>query len=452
MSDLSCLSPLDGRYRRKTEYLREFFSEYALIRHRLEIEIEYLIELCEKTSICYLPDGLKPEDLREIYQEEKFTLAEADRVKVLESTTNHDVKAVEYYLKMILSDHPDLARWIHFALTSQDINTSANMLQMKRSWEYVIQPNLHQVISCIQTLGKMYLKFPMVARTHGQSASPTTLGKEMMVFVERMVNQLKIEEHTPWTTKFGGATGNFNAHVLTFPETNWTDFANHFIQRLGLSRSQYTTQIDHYDHLAAHFDNYKRISTILIDFCRDIWQYISMDYFKLRIVSDEVGSSAMPHKVNPIDFENAEGNLMLANTLFEFLSRKLPISRLQRDLTDSTVLRNVGTACGYLMVALQSLTKGIQKLEANQEKLSEDLNRHWIVIAEGIQNILKREGIMNGFELVKGLTRCHNTPTTDEMIEFVRKLDISEQVKDEILNLRPDIYLGYADQDIFSDI
>lgn len=434
-SSLTTISPIDGRYLGKTKELSQYFSELALIRYRVQVEIEYLIILSQEFDF-----DSDHDQLRKLYHQ--FSLEDGIRIKDIEKVTNHDVKAVEYWLKERPKIPEKIKPWIHYGLTSQDINTSANMLQARQGWEFVIKKEL---VAMVDQLKKdaldRYLLIPMLSRTHGQPASPTVLGKELLVFVERLLNQLNLEEQIPWTSKFGGAVGNFNSLELAHRDVDWKKLADRLVNQLGMSRSQYTTQIDHYDHLAAHFDAYRRINTILIDLCRDIWTYISMDYFKLKIVENEVGSSAMPHKVNPIDFENAEGNLMLANSLFEFLSRKLPISRLQRDLTDSTVLRNVGVAYAHTLIALKSLTKGLQKLEVNSQRMLEDLKRNWVVIAEGIQTILKREGVADGYERVKELTRVAS-PSREDLLKMIDGLNITEQAREEILNLRAENYLG----------
>lgn len=442
---LLALSPLDGRYFSKTEPLRKYFSEFALIRFRVEIEIEYLISLTKTGIVDVKPSEELDEYLRQIYL--NLTVNDAEVVKNFEKTTNHDVKAVEYFIKERLKlVHPELVPWVHFALTSQDINTSANILQIGRAWQDVMAESLIRVVFLLEELAKSNFNQVMLARTHGQPASPTSLGKELMVFVERIGEQVRNDTNISWKTKFGGATGNFNAHVLSYPDIDWIKLADELCNRFGLVRSLYTTQIDHYDNLSAHFDSYKRINTILIDFCRDIWTYISMDYFQLKIIDNEVGSSAMPHKVNPIDFENAEGNLMLANTLFEFLSRKLPISRLQRDLTDSTVLRNVGVAFGHMLIALNSIFKGVNKLQVNSKAIQTDLQKNWVVIAEGVQNILKREGLADGYERVKDLTRKNQEFSLVMLSEFVSDLPISDEAKETIMDLTPEKYVGHATQ------
>jgi len=437
-SSLTSISPIDGRYHGKTTILSNHFSELALMRYRIQVEVEYLIELSQEFNF---QSKLDLEQLRKLYDIDWFNQGEGIKIKEIERVTNHDVKAIEYWLKERPEIPQEVKVWIHYGLTSQDINTSANMLQAREGWEQVIKIELAKLVDQLKSDALDRLMVPMLSRTHGQPASPTVLGKELLVFVERLLNQIDLEEQIPWTSKFGGAVGNFNSLELAHQEVNWKELADRLIQRLGMVRSQYTTQIDHYDHLAAHFDSYRRINTILIDLCRDIWTYISMDYFKLRIVANEVGSSAMPHKVNPIDFENAEGNLMLANSLFEFLSQKLPISRLQRDLTDSTVLRNVGVAYAHTLIALKSLLKGLGKLEVNQERITEDLKRNWVVIAEGIQTILKREGVTDGYERVKALTRV-KSPNQEDLLQMVDELPISDRGREEILSLTPQSYLG----------
>jgi len=430
---LYSLSPLDGRYMVKTSILRNYFSEYALMKYRVLIEINYFINLSLilKTN----------DELISLFNKIIFSLDDAKRIKEIEKITNHDVKAIEYFLKEKYN-HPSNV-YIHYGLTSQDINTSANMLQVKEAYSDVMQPSLKNIIQILtKKFAIPYKDTPMLSRTHGQAASPTTLGKEFMVFIERIEDQLNNELDIPWTTKFGGAVGNFNSLHLTHPTIDWNVFADKFIESLNLKRSKFTTQIDHYDNLCAHFDNYKRINTILINLCQDIWSYISQDYFLLTINSQEVGSSTMPHKVNPIDFENAEGNLFLANSLFEFFSRKLPVSRLQRDLTDSTVLRNIGVAFGHSYLAFQSIITGLNKLNVNHIKLNKDLTDNWLVITEGIQLILKREGINDAYEVIKDLTRKRDV-TLDDLHKFINNLpNISQNVKDELCNLTPQSYIG----------
>lgn len=444
-SSLNALSPLDGRYARQTNELCAFFSEYALIRYRVFVEIEYFIALCELP----LPQ-LKDVDadrlarLRDIHR--LFGESDAIRIKEIESTTNHDVKAVEYYLRekwegLGLGAYRE---FIHFGLTSQDINNTASPLALRGALDS-IGPVYGKIIGDIDKLASEWREVPMLARTHGQPASPTVLGKELRVFTERLRIQWKQLMGIPLSAKFGGATGNFNAHYAAYPEIDWQAFARNFVEkRLGLVRSWPTTQIEHYDNLAAIFDALKRCNTILVDFCRDAWQYISMDYFLQKISRNEVGSSAMPHKVNPIDFENAEGNLSLANALFEFFSAKLPVSRLQRDLTDSTVLRNTGVPIGHTLIALKSIIRGLAKLELNRSAIDRDLDDHWIVLAEAIQTILRREGFEEPYELLKDLTRKKEKIGRQSLLNFVDGLDVDEKVKTELRALSPFNYTGYT--------
>jgi len=422
LNSLTAISPVDGRYRRVTSSLGAYFSEFALIKYRVEVEIEYFIALCEMP----LPqlekvDSKLFDSLRAIYTE--FSESDATSIKEIEKTTNHDVKAVEYFIKEKF-DQLGLAafkEFIHFGLTSQDINNTSVPLTIKRGLHQVIEPALIEVNDLIKNMGEMWAKVSMLAKTHGQPASPTRLGKEMQVFSTRIDEQLVQLGDIPFAAKFGGATGNFNAHHVAYPNTDWIEFGNHFVSDyLGLKRSHPTTQIEHYDHLAALFDALKRINTILIDFSRDVWQYVSMNYFKQKIKEGEIGSSAMPHKVNPIDFENAEGNFGVANALFEHLSAKLPISRLQRDLTDSTVLRNVGVPLAHTLIGLKSLVKGINKLELNQSAIDADLESNWAVVAEAIQTILRREGYPKPYEALKGLTRKNTKITESTIKEFYR--------------------------------
>src|SRR5690606_17870849 len=389
MMSLTAISPIDGRYSKQIENLKEYFSEYALIKYRVIVEIEYLFLLADKKFLKLTPAAKR--HLRDVM--ENFSVENAEAIKEIEKVTNHDVKAVEYFLKKELdkTDCKDAKEWVHFGLTSQDINNTAIPLLWKNSMEYELLPAYANLKNHLHKLAKQWRDVPMLAKTHGQPASPTRLGKEIMVFVERMENQILQMSHIPVCAKFGGATGNFNAHHVAYPKTDWIKFGNHFVEKiLGLQRLQFTTQIEHYDNLAAHFDAIKRINNILIDFCRDMWTYISMEYFKQKIKAGEVGSSAMPHKVNPIDFENAEGNLGIANSLLEHLSAKLPISRLQRDLTDSTVLRNIGVPIAHTIIAVKSIERGLNKLVLNEAALNEDLNNNWAVVAEAIQTILRR--------------------------------------------------------------
>lgn len=441
---LTAVSPVDGRYRRSSDVLAEYFSEYALIRYRVLVEIEYFIALCELP----LPqlegfDKGKFEALRDIYR--NFSLADAQSIKDIEKTTNHDVKAVEYFIKGKMDDMNlgESREFVHFGLTSQDINNTSIPYSIKEANAGAYLPSIEAVIVMIADFAQQWKEIPMLARTHGQPASPTVLGKEMMVFVERLQKQVAQLKAIVPPAKFGGATGNFNAHSVAYPEIDWVEFANDFVDnRLGLSRSQITTQIEHYDNLAAIFDAYKRINTILIDLCRDIWTYISMEYFKQKIKAGEVGSSAMPHKVNPIDFENAEGNLGIANAIFEHLSAKLPISRQQRDLTDSTVLRNVGVPVAHTLIAINSLTRGLGKLIVNPVAIDADLERNWAVVAEGIQTILRRENYPNPYEALKALTRTNTGITKEAISEFITNLDVEDRVKNELRRLTPQTYIG----------
>lgn len=444
LNELNAVSPIDGRYSRHTKDLRLFFSEQALIRYRVLVEIEYFIALVEwpLSPLNSFDKGLFDE-LRNIYK--NFSEEDAIKIKDAEKITNHDVKAVEYFIKdqfdrLNISEYKE---FIHFGLTSQDINNTATPLLLKEGIQETYLPLLEEIIDILVTKANEWKNIPMLARTHGQAASPTILGKEIMVFVERLEKQLEQLISIPFSAKFGGATGNFNAHFAAFPEINWVDFSNDFVDnRLGLSRSQYTTQIEHYDNLASLFDALKRINTILIDFDRDVWTYISMDYFKQVIKEGEVGSSAMPHKVNPIDFENSEGNLGMANAIFEHLSAKLPISRLQRDLTDSTVLRNVGVPIGHTLIALRSLQKGLGKLIINEDKIRLDLENNWAVLAEAIQTILRGIGYPNPYEALKDLTRTNTKITKDTLAEFVDGLEIDEDIKVRLKELSPDSYTG----------
>ena len=444
LTPLTAISPVDGRYRNKTEKLADYFSEQALIRYRIRVEVEYFIALCELP----LPqlkgvDSAKFAALRSLYLD--FSTADAERVKEIESVTNHDVKAVEYIIKEKMDSLGLEAykEFVHFGLTSQDINNTAIPLSIKEALANVYYPAVDEVRDKLAAFAHEWRTVPMLARTHGQPASPTSLGKEFMVYVERLEKQLAQLHAIPVPAKFGGATGNFNAHHAAYPDYDWVAFANRFVsEKLGLSRSQYTTQIEHYDNLAAIFDAMKRIDTILIDLSRDMWTYISMEYFKQRIKAGEVGSSAMPHKVNPIDFENAEGNFGIANAIFEHLSAKLPVSRLQRDLTDSTVLRNVGVPMAHAVIALQSLMKGLGKVILNREALERDLENNWAVVAEGIQTILRREGFPKPYEALKALTRTNTHITREAIAAFIETLDVSESVKEELRALSPMTYTG----------
>ncbi|MCK4345088.1 MAG: adenylosuccinate lyase [Bacteroidales bacterium] len=441
---LTAISPIDGRYRNMVDELGLYFSEFALIKYRLLVEIEYFIALCELP----LPqlkdvDSDKFKNLRKIHEE--FTIEDAGEVKEMENTTNHDVKAVEYFLKKKFENlgFENYKEFIHFGLTSQDINNTAIPYSLRDAIHDVYYPLLDEVIVKLDRLATEWAGIPMLARTHGQPASPTRLGKEIKVFVERLVRQLNLLKSVPCSAKFGGATGNFNAHHVAYPEIDWVKFGNDFVNTtLGLDRSQTTTQIEHYDNLAAIFDNLKRINTILIDLVRDFWTYISMDYFKQSIKKDEVGSSTMPHKVNPIDFENSEGNLGVANAMFEHLSSKLPVSRLQRDLTDSTVLRNIGVPIAHTVIAMKSLLKGLEKSIVNTDKIKKDLEENWNVVGEAIQTILRREGYPNAYEKLKELTRTRKTINKIAIQEFIRKLEVSEKIKKELLEITPENYTG----------
>ena len=444
LTELNAVSPIDGRYRSKTYSLSSYFSEEALIRYRVLVEIEYFIALCEAR----LPqlDGVSPttfEGLRDIYR--NFTTADAQEIKQTEKTTNHDVKAVEYFIKAAF-DSAGLAgykEFIHFGLTSQDINNTAIPLSAKEAFEKVYLPSLIALISRLKELSVEWNDIPMLARTHGQPASPTRLGKEFGVFVERLEEQLRLLFNIPFAAKFGGATGNYNAHHVAYPNVDWRKFGNNFVENtLGLHHSFPTTQIEHYDHFAAFFDGLKRINTIIIDLDRDIWTYVSKDYFKQKIKPGEIGSSAMPHKVNPIDFENSEGNLGMANAIFEHLSAKLPLSRMQRDLTDSTVLRNIGVPMGHTLIGFEATLKGLNKLLLNADKFNEDLEKNWAVVAEAIQTILRREAYPNPYEALKGLTRTHSVIDKSAIHEFIATLAVSDAIKNELLKITPSNYLG----------
>ncbi|RYC52963.1 adenylosuccinate lyase [Flagellimonas olearia] len=444
LTQLNAISPIDGRYRNKTESLQNYFSEEALIKYRVQVEIEYFIALCEipLPQLSHF-DGTKFEELRSIYRD--FSAEDAQAIKEIEKTTNHDVKAVEYFIKqrfdaLGLEDHKE---FIHFGLTSQDINNTAIPLSIKEAMNDSYVPSYFEVFEKLKELAKEWENVPMLARTHGQPASPTRLGKEIDVFVERLKEQFNLLNDIPSAAKFGGATGNYNAHKVAYPNIDWKAFGSKFVQeKLGLYHSFPTTQIEHYDHMAALFDCLKRINTILIDLNRDVWTYISMDYFKQKIKKGEVGSSAMPHKVNPIDFENSEGNLGLANAIFEHLSAKLPISRLQRDLTDSTVLRNVGVPFAHTLVGFQSTLKGLNKLVLNQAKFEQDLEDNWAVVAEAIQTILRREGYPNPYEALKGLTRTNEKITQNSIADFIETLEVSDAIKTELKQITPANYTG----------
>ena len=446
LSELNAISPIDGRYRGKTVSLAPYFSEQALIKYRVLVEVEYFIALCE-LPLPQLTGVNKStfEPLRNIYK--NFTADDALQIKEIEKTTNHDVKAVEYFIK---SEFDKLGldaykEFIHFGLTSQDINNTAIPLSTKEAFQDVYMPSLISVISKLKELSIEWIDIPMLARTHGQPASPTRLGKEIQVFVERLEEQLRYLNNIPFAAKFGGATGNFNAHFVAYPKTDWKQFGNDFVEgNLGLKHSFPTTQIEHYDHFAAFFDALKRINTILIDLDRDIWTYVSMDYFKQKIKAGEIGSSAMPHKVNPIDFENSEGNLGIANAIFEHLSAKLPISRLQRDLTDSTVLRNVGVPIGHTIIAFEATLKGLNKLLLNADKFAEDLEKNWAVVAEAIQTILRREAYPNPYEALKDLTRTNTVIDKSAIHTFINSLNVTDDVRAELLHITPANYLGIS--------
>ncbi|QUB77594.1 adenylosuccinate lyase [Prevotella jejuni] len=442
---LTAVSPIDGRYRSKTECLADYFSEYALIRYRVRVEIEYFITLCELP----LPqlesfNSALFEQLRDIYR--NFDETSAARVKEIEKTTNHDVKAVEYYIKEEfdkIGGLDDYKEFIHFGLTSQDINNTSVPLSIKEALEEVYYPQIEELIAQLQEYADEWKDIPMLAKTHGQPASPTRLGKEIEVYVYRLSEQLASLRNCKMTAKFGGATGNFNAHHVAYPQHDWRAFGNRFVsEKLGLEREQWTTQISNYDHLGSIFDAIRRINTIMIDLDRDFWMYISMEYFKQKIKAGEVGSSAMPHKVNPIDFENSEGNLGVANAILQFLAQKLPVSRLQRDLTDSTVLRNVGVPIGHSIIAIQSTLKGLRKLILNEEKLKADLEDTWAVVAEAIQTILRREAYPHPYEALKALTRTNKKMTEETIHAFIQTLNVSDSVKAELMAINPHNYTG----------
>ncbi|MDD5961376.1 MAG: adenylosuccinate lyase [Bacteroidales bacterium] len=447
MESLNAITPIDGRYRRQVEELSSYFSEAALIRYRVKVEVEYFIALCQ-LPLPQLkdtdPDSF--EAMRNIYR--NFSTEDAKEVKEIEKTTNHDVKAVEYFLKrhfeaLGLDKHKE---FIHFGLTSQDINNTSVPLSLKDCHTNSLLPKLQEVVAIIDDKAEQWKKIPMLAHTHGQPASPTSLGKEMKVFAYRLQEQLKYFENIPFAAKFGGATGNFNAHNIAFPQYNWVEFANKFCSSLGLKRSLFTTQIENYDNLAAYFDNLRRLNIILIDFCRDMWQYISMEYFKQKIKEGEVGSSAMPHKVNPIDFENAEGNLGMANAVLTHLSMKMPISRLQRDLTDSTVSRNIGVPIAHTLIALNSIIKGMNKIILNNAALEQDLENNWAVVAEALQTILRSLDYPNPYETLKALTRTNSKITKETISQFIDTLNVDEKTKQRMKAITPSNYVGvYAD-------
>jgi adenylosuccinate lyase len=440
LNNLTAISPIDGRYRKQVTQLDEYFSEFALIKYRIKVEVAYFIFLADEKFFKLSSKAKKT--LLSIA--ENFSMNDAEQIKQIEAITNHDVKAVEYFLKQEL-DKTDAAKekeWIHFGLTSQDINNTAIPLSWKDCLENEYLPAVINLQKRLQSFADKWKDIPMLAHTHGQPASPTKLGKELMVFVERLDNQVKLLSTIPFAAKFGGATGNFNAHNITFSKKDWKKLGNEFVDMLGLQRLQYTTQIEHYDYLAAHFDAIKRINNILIDLCRDMWMYISMEYFRQKIKDGEVGSSAMPHKVNPIDFENAEGNLGVANALFEHFSAKLPISRLQRDLTDSTVLRNLGVPVAHTFISIRSIEKGLSKLLLNESKLNEDLEKNWVVVAEAIQTILRRENYPNPYEALKALTRGNATIDKKSIHKFIDGLKVSAEIKKELKAITPQNYTG----------
>ena len=441
LNNLTAISPIDGRYRKQLSHLDEYFSEYALIKYRVLVEIEYFLFLADKKFF-----KLTPKQKLQIKRvAEDFHLSDAQQIKQIEATTNHDVKAVEYFIKEQLDKIGlgHVKEWVHFGLTSQDINNTSIPLSWKHSMEQEYLPSIVNLHNHLFALAKQWKNIPLLARTHGQPASPTILGKEFMVFSERIDGQINLFTQIPYAAKFGGATGNFNAHHVAFPKKDWVKLGNEFVENvLGLQRMQFTTQIEHYDNLAAQFDSIKRINTILIDICRDVWTYISMDYFKQKTKKGEVGSSAMPHKVNPIDFENAEGNLGMANALLEHLSAKLPISRLQRDLTDSTVLRNVGVPVAHTILAIKSLIKGLDKLVLNEAKLKDDLENNWAVVAEAIQTILRRENYPNPYEALKDLTRGKDKITKQSIHKFISSLKVSAAIKKELKAITPANYVG----------
>jgi len=438
---LSTISPIDGRYHSKTSALQPYFSEFGLIRYRVLIEIEYFIALM-KTGVVPNTELISEEELRSWYIH--FTPSDAERIKTIERTTNHDVKAVEYFLKekFDAKNWSFCAEFIHFGLTSQDINNTAIPLSLKEGIVNELFPLYDEVLAKLKSLASAWKDIPLLARTHGQPASPTRLGKEIQVFAERLEIQLNVAKRIPYASKFGGATGNFNAHHVAYPAINWVDFANNFLGSLGLARSQTTTQIEHYDSMAALFDAFKRMNTIILDLNRDLWTYISMDYFKQKLKEGEIGSSAMPHKVNPIDFENSEGNLGIANALFEHFAAKLPISRLQRDLTDSTVLRNIGTPLAHTVIALKATMVGLNKVVLNEDKIHSDLENNWMVVAEAIQTILRRENYPKPYEALKELTRTHDKVTKETIHHFIDNLAVTNGVKEELKAISPWNYLG----------
>ena len=443
LNQLTAISPIDGRYRKQVESLAPFFSEFGLIKYRVLIEIEYFIALCETgvPQLAGVDKSLFP-SLRDIYK--NFSEADATWIKDTEKVTNHDVKAVEYFIKHKLENSgiEQYLEFIHFGLTSQDVNNTAIPLSLKEAMESVVVPKIEEAIAKIKALAEEWKDVTLLAHTHGQPASPTRLGKEFMVFAERLDRQMDLLKTIPYSAKFGGATGNFNAHHVAYPENDWISFGNNFVKSLGLQRSKFTTQIEHYDNLAALFDNLKRINNIVLDLDRDVWTYVSMGYFKQKIKVGEIGSSAMPHKVNPIDFENSEGNVGIANALYEFLAAKLPVSRLQRDLTDSTVLRNIGVPIGHQVIALTALLRGLNKLELNQDAINADLEDNWAVVAEAIQTVLRREGYPQPYEALKNLTRKNEKITEKAISTFIDELEVSDKVKYELKRITPFNYVG----------
>jgi len=446
-NNLKSISPIDGRYRKISNKISNYFSEYALIKYRVYVEIEYFKALCD-IPLKQLA-SISSSDKKKISAiVSKFSLEHANRIKKIEQKINHDVKAVEYFIKEEFDD-PGLKNYkefIHFGLTSQDINNTATPLMLKFCLKNILLPSLGDVLKLLKNKADDFINISMIARTHGQAASPTTFGKEINVFYERIKNQLNLLYKIPNNGKFGGASGNLNAHYVSYPSIDWDNFSNKFLERLGLERSKPTTQIEHYDNMAAIFHNLSRINTILIDFCKDIWHYISINYLIQKVNKKEVGSSAMPHKINPIDFENAEGNLMLANSLYTFFSEKLPISRLQRDLTDSTISRNIGLPLAYTKIAFDSITKGINKLDIGKETIEKDLNENWAVVSEAIQTILRREKISNPYELLKDLTRSNDKITKESISKFINNLPINQKIKDELSKITPKNYIGNSNK------
>lgn len=444
LNTLTAISPVDGRYRRVTNELAQYFSEFGLIKYRVQVEIDYFILLSQQ-GLAQLPtlSAAQIENLKSIYK--NFSFADAEVIKETEKTTNHDVKAVEYFVKEKLKQQglESYLEFVHFGLTSQDINNTSIPLSLKQATNEVVLPSLNEVNNKLISLAKDWKNVSLLARTHGQPASPTRLGKEIYVFVERLQNQINQLKAIPFSAKFGGATGNFNAHYVAYPNNDWIKFGNEFVNNtLGLNRSQFTTQIEHYDNIASYCDALKRINTILLDLCRDVWTYVAMEYFKQKLKAGEIGSSAMPHKVNPIDFENAEGNLGIANALLEHLAAKLPVSRLQRDLTDSTVLRNIGVPIAHILISYKSILKGLDKLILNEAAFTEDLENNWAVVAEAVQTILRREAYPKPYEALKDLTRTNSHVTKESMHDFIKGLKVSEEVKKELLLITPQNYVG----------